>query len=358
MNISVFDTSISNYNLGNTIIMDSIYEHLDSIFPRDFIFKIPSAELTDYTISYIQNSDLLFFGGTNSICPKMEEYSQWGITLDNVKYIENFVSVGLGWWQYSDFTSKYTKKLLHKLLLNGYLHAVRDEYTKNKLKEIGINNVINTACPTLWNISNTDINYDKSENAIITLTDYYTNRESDLELINIVKSNYKNIYYWLQGTGDYKYIKELDKDVVDGNIIPPRVELYNTFLNNTDVDYIGTRLHGGIRALQHGKKSFIISVDNRATEMARDFNLPVIERSNLDILNDKINMKYNIDIKIPHGNIRIWKEQFKKYKYKSNTSHRDTNEIKISKTKTIVNTLAWWIPVRKWRNNFRNNVKK
>ena len=46
-----------------------------------------------------------------------------------------------------------------------------------------------------------------------------------------------------------------------------------------------------------------------------------------------------------------------KYKYKNNTFHKDTNEIKISMTKTIVDILVWWIPIRKWRDKFRAKFK-
>ena len=32
-------------------------------------------------------------------------------------------------------------------------HSVRDSYTKKMLNSIGINNVVNTSCPTVWNIT-------------------------------------------------------------------------------------------------------------------------------------------------------------------------------------------------------------
>ena len=48
-----------------------------------------------------------------------------------------------------------------------------------------------------------------------------------------------------------------------------------------NIDYVGTRLHAGIRALQHKKRTIIIGIDNRAIEKAKDFNLTVIDRKNI-----------------------------------------------------------------------------
>ena len=42
----------------------------------------------------------------------------------------------------------------------------------------------------------------------------------------------------------------------------------DALIQDTECDYIGTRLHGGIRALQHGRRSLILSVDNRAVVLA------------------------------------------------------------------------------------------
>ena len=57
---------------------------------------------------------------------------------------------------------------------------------------------------------------------------------------------------------------------------------YDSFLENTkNIDYVGTRLHGGMRALQHEKRTIILGIDNRAIELNKDYNIPVIEQKNL-----------------------------------------------------------------------------
>jgi hypothetical protein len=42
--IAVFDMTISDYNLGNQIIMDSVNKHLCNIFTNDFL-KLPYMEV-------------------------------------------------------------------------------------------------------------------------------------------------------------------------------------------------------------------------------------------------------------------------------------------------------------------------
>lgn len=39
--ISVLDSSIAAYNVGNRIIMDAVNEHLAEMFPNDFIIPLP-----------------------------------------------------------------------------------------------------------------------------------------------------------------------------------------------------------------------------------------------------------------------------------------------------------------------------
>jgi polysaccharide pyruvyl transferase WcaK-like protein len=81
-------------------------------------------------------------------------------------------------------------------------------------------------------------------------------------------------------------------------------------LDNHDIDYVGTRLHAGIRALQKKRRAIIIAIDNRAIEKQKDFNLTIINRDKIDYLKDKILSSFNTDIRIPVSNIDLWKKQF------------------------------------------------
>ena len=76
-------------------------------------------------------------------------------------------------------------------------------------------------------------------------------------------------------------------------------------------DYVGNRLHAGIMALQHGCRSLIIAIDNRALEIAKDTRLPIVDRKNLDTkLEQMVCEKHQTEIELPWENISIWKQQF------------------------------------------------
>ena len=133
-----------------------------------------------------------------------------------------------------------------------------------------------------------------------------------MQLINILKTNYKHVFIWLQSLADYDYLQRIDLlDQVE--IVMPTLDEYDRVLEEYDIDYIGTRLHGGIRALNHKKRSCILSVDNRANEIAKDTNLPVINREKVEAeLEDWIQSEQETMIKLPQENINRWKNQFER----------------------------------------------
>jgi polysaccharide pyruvyl transferase WcaK-like protein len=311
--ISVFDTTISDYNLGNQIIMESVYKHLYGIFPEDFFFKVPYMEITRHTIDYLKRSDLTFFGGTNSLSGQMERYKQWDLTLRKSYQVRHVILMGIGWWQYQSKTSWYTRLLLKNALSKKYFHSARESHTQAKLAEIGIENVINTGCPTLWDLSPehcSNIPKHKSKDVMLTLTDYHPNVMRDKKILEILRANYETIYYWIQGEGDLDYLNQIktNENVV---LVHPRLESYDEALMRPDMDYVGTRLHAGIRALQKGRRALIIGIDNRALEMQKDFNLPVLHQDRIEELSHHVNDALPVKINLPVENIARWRNQFK-----------------------------------------------
>ena len=91
----------------------------------------------------------------------------------------------------------------------------------------------------------------------------------------------------------------------------PHLNDYDSFLDSHDVDFIGTRLHGGIRALQKMKRTIIIGIDNRAIELNKDFNIPDLNQNEINNLGDYIESDIETDINIPKDNIAIFLSQFK-----------------------------------------------
>lgn len=316
-NISVFDTSIATQNIGDEIIMDAVYNELHDIFKEDMFLKIPSHEVIGLSsLSLIRHSVFGIVGGSNILSSAMNKYKQWKITLLQSYFIKNkVILLGVGWRNYQAKPNFVTKMLLKNLLNTQYIHSVRDSYTEVKLKEEGFNNVLNTSCPTMWRLTPehcASIPVKKAANVIFTLTDYSKDPDSDMFLIDTLLSNYENVYYWVQSRKDLIYLNELNMDISKIKIVSPSLRAYTDFLETTDCDYVGTRLHGGVRALQKKKRTIIIGVDNRAIEKKKDFNLNVIERKDLkrDLLNAVV-QDFVTEINIPLDNIAKWKSQFK-----------------------------------------------
>ena len=254
-----------------------------------------------------------FVCGTNILKTSILKKRIWKIGLYEALNMKNLVLMGVGWGNYNKFNTDPYTKLVYKLILNKNLyHSVRDGYTKRKLNEIGIENVINTACPTMWNLSPEHcqcIPRNKSKEVVTSLTYYKPDVERDKYMFDVLYKNYDKIYLWLQQADDYEYFKSLNLRY-NVEIIKPILSEYDKLLRNHDVDFVGSRLHGGIRALNFKRRSLIIGVDNRALEINKDTNLPFIDRSRIEDIEKWVNRSFETEINLPYDNINEWKAQF------------------------------------------------
>lgn len=311
--ITVFDTSVCTENVGDEIIMDSVKKQLRSMFSRTMFLRVPTHEkITKISYLRMRKTNIGFVGGTNLLASNMRyPINQWNIHLWNTKHMKNVVLMGVGSQNYGDKINWYTKLLYKKALTPNYIHSVRDSYTEKILRKMGINNVINTGCPTLWSLTEEHckkIPTKKAKNVICTFTDYNKDIERDKKLAEILFKNYENVYCWIQGTMDYEYIKTISDKFI---LVDPHLEEYDKVLtSHIDLDFVGTRLHAGIRAMQKGRRSIILSIDNRAREMGKDYNLNIIERSDIDKLEKYINSNFETNITLNLENINKWKSQF------------------------------------------------
>jgi hypothetical protein len=113
--------------------------------------------------------------------------------------------------------------------------------------------------------------------------------------------------------GDLAYLRGLlgdDPRRTRVAIIEPSVAAFAAALGSDATDYVGTRLHGGIFALQHGVRSLIVAVDNRAAEISRDTGLHVITRDDIEGLRRWIAESPPIALRMPQDGITQWKSQF------------------------------------------------
>lgn len=313
-----FDTSIGTDNLGDFIIMHYCGKILNEIFPEHTFTNIgthliPTAEQE----GAVAQTKYKFVCGTNLLTSHIEHHWRW-ILPDGFRRkmsYRNVILLGVGWGEYQDECSDYSRMIYRTMLNPCVLHSVRDQYTLNKLEQAGFRNVINTGCPTTWALTPKfcrDIPTQKAREVVATITDYRRDPERDSEMLAILSRSYDRVYLWLQGRHDGDYLQTLD---IPANLttIPASLEAYEAILRKGGVDYVGTRLHAGIHALNHRIRSIILAVDNRATEMGRDANLPVIQRDEIsEKLEKKINSDFATEIRLNQKNIDRFKAQFRR----------------------------------------------
>lgn len=246
-------------------------------------------------------------GGTNLLSSNMPWYQQWKIGPLSAQYLRNkVILMGVGWWQYQDEPNAYTTWLLNRVLSKDHVHSVRDDYTMERLQKMGFE-VLNTACPTMWQLSAMTASATRPKTCIVTLTDYNKDVDEDEWLLNEVSKYYESVIVWPQAVKDAAYAKQLTGTF---SVIEPALTAYDELLNSTDADYIGTRLHGGIRAFQRNHWGFIVAVDNRALEIGRDTMLPVHARGQRDQIAASIKARDSRSISLPTSAISEWRSQF------------------------------------------------
>jgi predicted SAM-dependent methyltransferase len=244
----------------------------------------------------------------------MDAYNQWKFTPFQARFIRKAILLGVGWWQYQNDPNEYTRRLLRSCLSNGWIHSVRDDYTLRKLKAMGIENVVNTGCPTMWPLADfcpADYPRYKADSVLFMLSDYislYKNPELDVTLVDLLLDKYKTVYFWPQGRQDLSLVARWSHRI---NILDHDVgSLYNLIEGSDQLDYIGTRLHGGVACLLSRRRSLILEVDNRAVEIAKDTNLTTCARGDFDFIARWITGPTDTIINMDTHAINIWRNQF------------------------------------------------
>jgi polysaccharide pyruvyl transferase WcaK-like protein len=302
--ITVIDTSFGTWNLGDEIIMRAINDVVQELFPDARVFRLSSHEvLSRQSYYFLRQSDLCLIGGTNVLASR-----GWRIRWFDSIFLTNAICFGVTWGGISPKPSFKDRMLLRRLLDGHQIHSVRDKFTQRLLDRIGIVSV-STSCPTMWKLDADHCSSipqeKKTKNVVFTLTGYLCEPVGDRAMIDTLKKHYQNVYFFPQMHGDYAYFKSLNIDGV--RAIGQNLHSYDHLLTNEELDYVGSRLHGGIRALQFKKRTLVIGVDRRSTEIANDTGLPVLQRRELNELESWITGCVPTKIKLPIENISNWK---------------------------------------------------
>lgn len=321
-NVLMLDTSVGSLNKGDDIIMKCVRHHLSGITNKSNVLTLPThvspfhwyqVARGSSVVKIYSNAKYKFVGGSNLITMDMlTHWPQWNINIFNCGPLKGSILVGVGAGKGRKINT-YTKMLYNKVLSHDWIHSVRDERTKTIVEEMGFK-AINTGCATLWLLTPEfckDIPIRKSKSVIFTLTPDSSKvpLKEDQLLIDILNKNYEHVYYWVQGEHDLEYIHRF-KHVERIQIVPPSLEAYESVLH-TDIDYIGTRLHGGIFAMRHKKRSIIIAIDERARGMGETYNLNLVDRTELSKLEAMINSDIVTEVNVNFEAVNSWLIQFK-----------------------------------------------
>lgn len=319
--VLLLDTSVATLNIGDEIIITSIQKNFPELFDKNYIYSLPTHTLHFSLFQRLlyrkkmkaySNANQKFLCGTNALYVNMlRPLPGWNINIFNLSLVKGTICLGVGTGVNSTSVNWYTRFLYSQVLSKEYIHSVRDESAKVFLEKLGFK-AYNTGCPTLWGLTSdlcARIPNTKSNSVVFTLTCYHPDPIKDKAMIDILKRNYEHLYFWPQTIDDLDYLKTLTDELPF--IISPNLFSYDKILD-TDIDYVGNRLHGGIRALQHAKRTIIISIDYRADNMSKNYNLPIVRRDNLlEELECKISSRWGTKVEgLDFDLIRQWKSQF------------------------------------------------
>lgn len=310
--IVLLNTEIGSDNLGDCVIMLHCREALAEILPNmEFVEIASHLPATKEEIATMKRAKAVIVCGTNFLASRLEMKSVWKFD-DEMRKIPNLLLMGVGSGDYARQTP-YTSRVFKRLLKNQFTHSVRDEYTYNRLKKMGINNVLNTNCVTLWGVEKKCelIPKCKGKYVVTTITGYYNDVNNDKLILEILRRNYEDIYFWPQGKNDLEYAEQ-NLNLQGIHILDRTMEAYEKCLQLDDLDYVGSRLHGGIHAIHHGIRTIILGTDNRAKEIAKDTNLPVIDMKDVEEkLENTINSEWKTEIHLHNNAVELWKSKVK-----------------------------------------------
>ncbi|GLU98388.1 polysaccharide pyruvyl transferase family protein [Megamonas funiformis] len=322
MQITLFDTAIGTSNVGDEIILKSAEEHIDFLLNKSYVIRFATHLSNFHWFQYLRrnfkieaanNCDFKFILGTNLLTNNMiRTRYQWYIDIFSKRLYKNSIMYGVGRTDYSGTIDICTKHIYDYILRKDIIHSVRDDESKIFIESLN-RKAVNTGCPTLWKLNQEHcfgIPKKRSKKVVISLSGYddQVNKEKDIAFLKIIKKNYNEIYFWVQTLVDRQYYESLGINLNVKYVYS--LHDFSKLLNNGNIDYIGTRLHGGIYALQHKIRSIVLAIDNRARGFKKTNNIVCLERDDIDLLNDMINSDFETKINIPEKEINKWLSQF------------------------------------------------
>ncbi len=309
MEIAVLDPSLATDNLGDEVIYEAVERELFRLFPGSFLHRIATHEaMSRRSHSFLRRAGRVFVAGSNLLPP---DGGQWRLRRRDLLACRSAIVLGAGWQHDSTVFTRHRDRLLKAFLDGGAIHAVRDEAARRNLQALGLK-ALNTSCPTLWMMTPdacARIPTAKAADAVVTVTAYRKNPEADRAFLAAVTRRYRRVWFHAQMADDVPHVEKLGFGHLSR--IACSTAAFTALLRSEDVDYVGSRLHGGIRALQCGRRSLVLQVDNRARDIAGHVGLPSLPIADISGIIDWIEVPRPTAIRLPQAEIDAWRAQFR-----------------------------------------------
>lgn len=279
--VHLLDTSVATDNVGDEIIVDASRTIIAKMFPDAYVSRSSSHDgLGHFGRELVADADIALLIGTNGLTPADQRRFNfvWTVRTKDIDVLRGKVVLfGVGANRDFDKINWRQKRLLSAVLSPNHVHSVRDEPGRKLMEILGFD-VVNTSCPTLWGYGDVPpvVPEGKADRVVFTLTKHKPDPQ-DAAMIGIFREHYGELYFWPQQPRDLPYLEEIAG--TDGiEVIAPNLAAYDEILASGPIDVIGTRLHGSIRGLKHGRRILAISIDNRARAIGGETNLPILPR--------------------------------------------------------------------------------
>ena len=311
--IHLIDTSIGSDNVGDEIIMSEIKTHLNPLISDAYVTTSAGHDgLGVYSRDLAAKADLVLLLGTNALRHQYRVGKKyiWYVDRKDIAAIAGKVVLfGVGANRDFDKIERRQLAFLKRVLAPNFTHSVRDETGARIVEACGLRSV-NTSCPTLWSAPKVKVDPAKRPRAVcFTLTKHYADPR-DQHMLDQFLALYDEVYFWPQQPRDLEYLRTM-QNAGKVEILPPNLNAYDAFLSSTEVDVVGTRLHGSIRGLHHGRRVLAIAIDNRARDIGAEVSLPTLARSDIAQLTERLNGDLSCALSLPTQKIGDFLGQFK-----------------------------------------------
>ena len=140
-----FNPSLGTLNQGDTIIAEATISEVQKLCRAEVVIEVPSHYYMPRGFFRVcNNAKLRFVCGSNLVAPRLLRYRQWKLQLYQMFMIQPVILFGVGMQTYSQQFDLLAKYFYTHKLAREFMHSVRDEYTVQRLKSLGISNVINS----------------------------------------------------------------------------------------------------------------------------------------------------------------------------------------------------------------------